>query len=208
MQTKTKVLLLCCFMIIGSTSQLHADSPLTSTQFYKAYSSVPVIISASKTNGKLTAELMEYLANPDNPIDVKMALVNRLGWDINGSSNSGIFFGSISSTKLYRDMDEFKIHGTAGELITYAYLKAMDNYFDTKEALEFASLAQGKEPGGYTINLIKGLITAQYVFDNNWCEAFKSTDDVRINKKLIMDMKPEAIKEVFDYMDIYREYCK
>ena len=58
----------------------------------------------------------------------------------------------------FKTTAELKAALSASDLICIAYLKSMDNYFDTKEALTFATAAQAKEPKSYTINIIRSLI--------------------------------------------------
>ncbi len=71
-------------MILFTSYQASADSPLTSTEIYKAYDKLPIIQLAGNSKGLLTEELIKYLADNGNPTDVKIALINRLGWDIKG----------------------------------------------------------------------------------------------------------------------------
>ena len=77
--------------------QASADSPLTSTEFYKAYEKLPIIQLAGNSNGLLTKELMNYLVDKDNPTDVKIAIINRLGWDIKGKTNASILIQYLKS---------------------------------------------------------------------------------------------------------------
>jgi hypothetical protein len=71
-------------MILFTSYQASADSPLTSTEIYKAYDKLPIILLAGNSKGLLIEELIKYLVEKDNPTDVKVALINRLGWDIKG----------------------------------------------------------------------------------------------------------------------------
>ena len=44
--------------------------------------------------------------------------------------------------------------------------------------------------------------------DDNWCEVYTLTNDVRTNENLIKDMREEAVAIIFEYMDLYKDYCK
>jgi phenylalanine-4-hydroxylase len=115
--------------------------------------------------------------------------------------------GSAASTRI-KSFEDFKKKGTAEQLICYAYLKALDNYNDVEEAMAYAQIAIKKDKkASYTINIICGLIEAQYYFNGNWCMVWKSTNKVRNNKKLNVDLAPEAIKNIFEYMDLYKDQC-
>jgi hypothetical protein len=193
-------------LIIGllSSQSLFADSPLTSTNFSKAYKDSEIIQLASKTEGKLTIELMDYLSNNKNPIELKIALINELGWRFDGQNNSTIFYNYLKEKSKLEDINE----ADANILICYAYLKALDNYFDVEDAIIYAKKAKSKNEKSYTINIICALIEAQKAMDSDWCEVYNLTNNVRINNTLNQDMKKDSISIIFDYMDLYKDNCK
>ena len=199
-----------CLLAVVLTMNLaaFADSPLTSTDFSKAYNSENIIAVAAAANGELTDELMEFLANKKNKIDLKMAVINKLGWKITGKDNSQKFLEFILKKRKYANQEVFFKKGKAEDLLSMAYLKALDNYFEVKEASEIAETALRKKSKSRTFNLIAGLIKAQQVMDNDWCEVFQITDRIRQNSKLKTDLKPDAITIIYDYMDIYKDNCK
>lgn len=55
-----------------------ADSPITSTDFYRAYTDVSIVKTA-KEKGVMDKEIANYLHSSKNPIDVKAAVINALG---------------------------------------------------------------------------------------------------------------------------------
>ena len=59
----------------------YADSPLTSTDFYLAYLDVPIVKAAADHPNVLTEEMMAFLHDDANPLDVRMALINAVGWN-------------------------------------------------------------------------------------------------------------------------------
>jgi hypothetical protein len=75
-----------CFLLVANTC--FADSPLTSTPFYKGYLDVAIIKEAAKSNGKITEKQLQFLTNSKNTIAIKLALINSLGWDVKGKSNA------------------------------------------------------------------------------------------------------------------------
>ena len=175
-------------LIIGLlfNQNLLADSPLTSTNISEAYKDSEIIQLASKTGGKLTIELMNYLTDNKNPIELKIALINVLGWDIDGKNNSTQFYEYLKEKNNLKDFNE----ASAEILICYAYLKAMDNYFDVDDAIKYAQKARSKnDENSYTINIICALIEAQKAMDSDWCEVYNLTNNVRINDMLNKDMK-------------------
>lgn len=197
---------LACLLFVLS-GPVSADSPITSTPFSSAYSDEKIVITAGKANGELTLELMEFLSKPKNPIDLKMAVINELGWSQRIKNNNGIFSAFLVKKNRTRGEDEFMQKLTGDDLLSLAYLKAMDDYDDVTPAIRFANLALEQNPKSLTYNLIAGLIKAQKAMDNNWCEVFRIPDAIRLNSELTVDLRPEAIDLIFQYTDSYKEYC-
>ena len=206
MKTKTNLLMLLALFSLNSV--VFADSPLTSTPFSDAYQNEPIIIKASKTNGLLTIDLMDYLADESKPIALKMALINKLRWNIDGKSNASTFFDYLKKKNSYTSEDDFMKNGNGDELLSMAYLKAMDNYFDVDDAIRYADNALKKNSKSYTYNILTAIIKAQKAMGGDWCEVYKLTDNVRMNTSLNRDMKNEAITIIFEYMDFYKDDCK
>lgn len=203
-----KTTLLAVLFLWAFSPFAKADSPITSTDISSSYQDVAIVQTAKSAQGALTDELMAYLADENNPIDVKMAVINQLGWDFDGKSNAEVYLNYLITTKKVASEAKLKKKGTAHQLICMAYFKAMDNYFDVKDAVVYAELAVKKNKKSYTIQLIAAIIKAQKAFDADWCSVYKLTDAVRTNAGLTMDMRKEASDAVFEYMDLYKDSCK
>jgi len=204
----TKLLFLAVLTISMMTSTALADSPITSTKFADAYMDEPIVVAAVKANGVITNELMDYLSGQYNPIDVKMAVINKIGWKISGRNNSELFMQYLMDERGYSSEKRFLKKGTADELLSMAYLKAMDNYFEVDNALKFAQKAVKKNRRSRTFQLIYGLIRAQKAMDSNWCGVYQITDGIRKNGALMNDMRTRAVGIIYKYMDIYGESCE
>lgn len=204
---KIKYLLISlCFLLLANTA--FADSPLTSTPFYKGYLDVAVIKEALKSNGKITEKQLQFLTNSKNPIAVKLALINSLGWDTKGKSNASKYIDYVFEKQPQLNYKNFIIKASAEELICYAYLKAMDDYFNVKSASVFAKQAMRKAPTSYSIHLIGTLIQVQGLNAMNWCNIYTKMTQVRTNKKLKLDMRLISTVAIFGYTDGYKKYCK
>jgi len=197
-------------LIIGLlfSQNVFADSPLTSINISKAYEDSEIVQLASKTDGKLTIELMDYLNESENPIELKIAVINKLGWDFDGKSNSTFFFQYLKEKNNFKDIDGFLNQASGDLLICMAYLKALDNYFDVEDAIIYAEKAKSRDTKSYTINIISALIEAQKALDSDWCEVYTLTNNVRINQSLYKDMKDTTVNIIFEYMDLYNDDCK
>lgn len=200
------LLLSLCFLLVAHVS--FADSPLTSTPFYKGYLDIAIIKEAAKSNGIITEKQLQFLTDSKNPIAVKLALINSLGWNIKGKSNAPKYLKYLYQQNPKLNNHNFINKASAEELICYAYLKAMDDYFNTKQASVFAKQAMHKAPTSYSIHLIGTLIQVQGVNAKNWCSIFTKMNQVRSNKKLQLEMRLISTAAVFSYTDGYKSECK
>ena len=195
-----------CFLLVANTS--FADSPLTSTPFYKGYLDVAIIKEAAKSNGKIIERQLQFLTNSKNPIAIKLALINSLGWNVKGKSNAPEYLAYLFEKQPQLNYKNFINKASAEELICYAYLKAIDDYFNVKSAGVFARQAMLKAPNTYSIHLIGTLIQVQGVNAKNWCTIYTNMNQVRTNKKLQTDFRVKSVQAIFSYTDIYKKECK
>lgn len=186
---------------------VYADSPLTSTKFSIAYASESIVAIASEAHGVLTTELMEFIIDDKNLIDLKVAVINELGWNNYGNNNSKRLLSYLYAQR-FKDENALFQNGSGDLLICISYLRAMDSYFRVSEAMKYIECNQVKNSKSYTFQVISALIRAQkYLDQNKWCKVYQETDNVRKNKSLKKDMKEEAVKIIFEYMDIYLRHC-
>ena len=204
---KIKNLLLCLFFLLLA-NQSFADSPLTSTEFYKGYIDIAIVKQARKSDGIITEKQLQFLTNSKNPVAIKLALINSLGWDTKGKSNAPKYLAYLFKKQPLLNYKNFYNKATATQLICYAYLKAMDDYFNVKSASVFARQAMLKAPTSYSIHLIGTLIQVQGLNQNNWCDVYTKMNQVRTNKKLKLDIRLISTAAIFGYTDGYKEYCK
>lgn len=198
-----KFLLIPVFLLVH-LSEPAADSPLTSTSFSEAYSNLEIVRKASNSEGILTDELLTYLMQ-NHPIDVKMALINAIGWDINDKNNAEKLRKQLF--KRYGGRAAFMQSGSADELLCLAYLKAMDDYFNVDDAIPYAKKAVAKKSQSFTVQVIAALIKAQKAMDTDWCTAYEITAAVQNDESLNRDMRPQAVQIIYNYMKGYAEYC-
>lgn len=203
------------FILILLISQYtFADSPLTSTDFYKAYMDVPLVQEALNSKGKITNEMMAYINSDTNSLEVKLAIINAIGWNVKGKKSSKLYFKFVMNKKKYKsdfggDYTAFNWNATADELICHAYMKALDNYFDVTDAFEVAGLALKKNPNSFAVNMIYNLIKAQGLTSyREYCTASKMFNTLKNNPNLTADMKKESMPFIFEYMDDIGKDCK
>ena len=207
---KTFLILLFTFSI----NSVFADSPLTSTDFYKAYMDISIVQEASISKGSMTNEMMEYIDDDVNPLEIKLAIINAIGWEHKGMMVSKMYFMFVMNKKKYQtdfggEYSAFKWNATRDELICFAYMKALDNYFDVVDAFEMSGETVRKYPDSFAVNMIYNLIKAQGLTSfGESCYASKTFNLLRNNPKLKMDMRQQSMSYIFEYLEGIGKDCK
>jgi hypothetical protein len=184
-----------------------ADSPITSTQFYKAYLDVKMVQRAHLEN-VIGLETAEFLTSPENPVDQKAAVINALSWKFEGKNNTEFYLYYLAL--LYHvpliELDSDFL--SPDEIFCLGYLMVMDNYFQPENAIPFLEEAQKAQKDSFTVSIILALAKAQTMLNSDWCEVWKLVEKVLEDKTLKQDLRPEAVKIITDYMSLYKEYCR
>lgn len=170
-----------------------ADSPLTSTPFSKAYYDIELVEQA-RDQGIMSEDLAAYLADDNNPIDVRAAIINALSWDTEGKTNAESYVQIIYG-KALADIDITTL--SADQQFCIGYLMALDNYFETSQAMEYLQLARSNQSDSLTVAVVTYLVEAMNAEFTDWpgqLEAILS--DGNLNK----DMSEEALQIIKDYM--------
>ncbi len=184
-----------------------ADSPLTSTHFCAAYDEHPMVqMACEEMQNNIPTTLLNFLADEHQPVDVRLAVINKLGWNFDGTTlgvQLGEYlmgrYGVKTEKKLLKKID-------AKTLAVYAYAKAMSNYFDVKAASELGHLAVKKDKDkSFSVAMISALIDAQIYLDSDWSMVYKVVADVLHDGSLHLDMRQEAIDNIMDYINLYNE---
>ena len=185
-----------------------ADSPLTSTYFAGAYEDHPMVqLIDEGMEGEIPSVVLEFLADKKSPVDVRLAIINKIGWFFGGSpvgEQIGDYlmgrYKAKSKEKLVKKLD-------AGTLAVYAYAKAMSNYFDVTAASEMGHLAVKKNKGkSLSVALISALIDAQVYLDSDWSKIYPVVSKVLHDGSLKFDMRQEAINGIMEYINLYEKY--
>ena len=183
-----------------------ADSPLTSTHFAEAYSDHPMVQMADKMmQYDMPTTLLNFLANKNEPVDVRLAVINKIGWNFDGTTVGAQLgeylmgrYGAKDEKKLVKKLD-------AGTLAVYAYAKAMSNYFDVKAASELGHQAVKKNKNkSFSVAMASALIDAQVYLDSDWGMVHKVVADVLHDGSLHLDMRQEAIDNIMEYINLYQ----
>ena len=192
-----------------SINSVFADSPLTSSVFYQAYLDMPIVQEAFKSKGKVTDEMWVFILDDMNPLHVKLAIINAIGFEHEGVMLSEMYLMYVMKAKNYQSFLDFKWSATSDELICYSYMLALDNYYNTTDAFEIAREALRKAPNSFAVNIIYNLIKSQGLTAyGEYCYASKLFLEIKSNTNIVMDMRIEALSYIFEYMISVSENCK
>ena len=181
-----------------------ADSPLTTTEFAQVYKEIPIIQQALKSEDKaLTPAMLKYIADKKNPVDVKLSIINALGFT-NGKNAERL--QRYLETKYLNMGKDFYASANASEMITLAYAYSLDNYVDLDKAFVFAHYARIKSPQSLSVRLMIGLMEAQLALDVNWGMVYQAVNEVITDKTLVQDFNPLCVKGIMEYMNEYKAY--
>ncbi len=200
--------LLTVIILLVAFTAAWADSPLTSTHFADAYSDHPMVqMACEEMQNNISVTLLNFLADKHQPVDVRLAVINKIGWNFDGTmvgAQLGEYlmgrYKAKTEKKLAKKLD-------AGTLAVYAYAKAMSNYFDVTAASEMGHQAVKKNKDkSFSVALISALIDAQVYLDTDWSKIYPALAKVLHDGSLKLDMRQEAIDNIMEYINLYSEY--
>ncbi|MBE2256820.1 MAG: hypothetical protein IAE65_11540 [Ignavibacteria bacterium] len=194
-------------LVLFVNLKVYADSPITSTEIYKAYTNMEMVKHA-KECGLIAPAEVEFLRDPLKPIDEKIAIINAFGWEVDGKDNANKF-SNIAYGKPFDSLDLNSLNGN--DLFVLGYLKIMDNYNSINTPLYLINKAAEEDENlkkSFSYNIIKALILGQDLMRTDFCQVWKVTDNVLNDKSLTQDMKQSAVDIIVDYIKGYKEYCK
>ncbi len=212
------IISLCAFL---TAALAYSDSPLTSTYFAK-YCGADAVIQVYKEKG-FSEELMQFLSSPkENPIH-KIALINEISWGsdqyVKGyeayliANKKGITTAVFEALKADKGTQKelYKITKTlsADELMSWAYLQALGDYFHPAEAFKAATLAHNRmKEKSMAHATVYALIRCQIAFDQSWCEVYRVGDEyLRVRNYKTNRLSAEAVSTILEYLDLYKEDC-
>lgn len=159
--------------------------------------------------------IYNILQSDEYPLDVKMAIINAMGWTFGGQSNAASYmdFYMADHDKAVVDSD----YMSGEELIMLAYLVSMDDYFSMSPieegaegvlgmtGVELAHEAADRVPDDFTVRMMSALILAQEAMDYDWGYVFEICDFV-MKEALVRNMRDGAIDIIMEYIGLYQGY--
>ena len=202
-----KRLFIICIFFVSCCMLSWADSPLTSTNFSDAYADEPMVVMAGEhgLGDRIPAELLSFLADKKAPVDVRLAVVNRLTWF--SETNDFTQFENYL-IKRFKAKDRWKLQKKldASTLAVYAYAMAVSNRSDLQEASDLVHHAVEKDKEhSFSVAMACALIEAQVHFDNNWSMIYPTVAAVVNDGTLKRDMRQKAIDIIMEYIGLYEK---
>jgi len=194
-----------------SWALMWADSPLTSTNFAEKYNDHPMVKMAlnmdKDSEADVPVSMLDFLADKKSPIDVRLAVINAIGWNFYGRTSGQQLYDYLSTRYKAKTADKLAKKLDAGTLAVYAYALAMSNYFEVQEAQDLAHKAVKKNKAkSFSVAFIASLIDAQVHLDGDWGMVYKVVNDVLHDGSLHLDMRQDAIDSVMEYIGDYKGY--
>ena len=206
-----KRMLIAATLMVMWAAASWADSPLTSTDFSVAYDANPMVEMAAgiEPGDFLPTTLLNFLADKNSPVDVRLAVVNKLGWDFHGNNIEQQLSEYLMKKYKVKTLDKLFKKLDASTLCVYAYSKAMSDYFNVNEASLLAHEAVKRDKShSLSIALIDALIEAQIYLDSDWSKIYPRVASVLHDGSLKLDMRQTAIDNIMEYIGLYEEYVK
>mgnify|MGYP006952410198 FL=1 len=213
-----KKLFLLFALLISAVQLSFADSALTSTKFYKAYLDVPIVKAAADQPNVLSEEAKAYLFDEANPLDVKLALINAVGWEIEGLTAYKDYLNyciqhfpkkkyGIAPGKRVTIQDIYK-NASCEQMAALVYLYAMNYYSDTESVYGLMENAmQTPLTNKQSFMLPMGLVVAHTASAMNDLGNIYPALNYYVNSPENKDMRPKAIEIVMAYANRYKSYA-
>ncbi|WP_186005379.1 hypothetical protein [Pleurocapsa sp. PCC 7327] len=128
--------------------------------------------------------------------DRKAAVINALGWNVEGQNNGSRFLEGLADTRGVRVEDLTLEDLSSEERFVLGYLLAMDDYSNlsplqpnasnplwSATPLELLSQATYALPSDFTVHFVWAIVQGQTNFSSSWCSIY-------LVPKLILDRFP------------------
>lgn len=215
--TYTVVISVC---LLGYSWAARADSPLTSTDFAAAYEDVPAVRVARNTH-VAAGQVLTFLLG-DAPTGQKAAVVNALGWNVEGQRNGSRFLEGLATARGI-SLEDIRLSDlTPSDRFVLGYLLAMDDYNQlsplqpgSHEALwqatpmQLLSQAAHDLPNDFTVQFVRAIVQGQQDFDQAWCSIYVSSRQVLEQFPVAQrNLRPAAVEMAMDYLNLYQSACQ
>jgi hypothetical protein len=196
-----------------------ADSPLTSTDLATAYANIPAVQSAQQ-HRQMSPLIINFLLG-NRPLGEKAAVINALGWDIDGTDHAKQFLVALAKQKGKTATDLDLTDLSPEQKFILGYLLALDDYQNLgplnaeggnalwrSTPLQLLSKAAYALPKDFTVQFVRSLVTGQSWFGQSWCALYLEPAQVlRQFPPKTRNLRPQAVEKAMEYLNLYESYC-
>ena len=204
-----RIILLSALCVLSLALPVRADSPLTSTPFSESYTDLQTVQKATVTH-ELSPDLIAFLARAEVPLDQKLALVNALGWNVEGQKNHQRWLGYLRQHYGQLDATAEQLPLKAEEQLLLGYLMVMDDYFQPRPGLFWLRRGALQLRTSQAAQMVLALAEAQDYINRAqfWCQVWLQVDRTLKNPDLNSDLRPTALALILDYLSLYQSECR
>lgn len=202
-----KTIILSLFILSGVYAGLLASEPVTLTKLFTVYNNLTEV-NHVETHGAIDGTVIQFLTDPDNPIDQKAAVINALVVNNQNKNNAETFkmFIARQLRENWETLDLTKL--AAAELFSIGYMTLMDDDGATANALPILEMAKAKDPTSSTIAIMHAVAHAQALAkDGDQCTGSALFNQVINDASLNNDMDREMVSLISRSMQPYGEGC-
>jgi hypothetical protein len=199
---------LIILVLSGLFSAATASKPVTLTDFHAVYSYLDEV-GHVLDHGLIDGRIIAFLADQNNPIDEKAAVINALVVKNNTHSNALSFkqYMARKYREKWENLDLNKLN--AEELFCLGYMTILDDNGNSSNGLPILEMAEQKNPFSYTISLFRALASAERsIALGNPCEGWKTCNQVKSNTSLRNDLDASISTLIVDVMESYKNDCE
>jgi hypothetical protein len=203
-----KKVIFVAVLIVGCLSLGYAQSNVTLTSFYNAYSQLENVQTVLQM-GVLDGNSAYFLMDENNPIDQKAAVINALIESDKEQENATTFsmFVARKYGVNFQDLDLNLL--TGDELFCMGYLTIIDEQGNPNLALPILEKAIEKDSKSYTIQLITALAKAQSSLNQkDNCTAWKTFSTVASSASLTNDLNSAIKNDLNNAMNPFKQGCE
>ena len=192
---------LLALVVLLLPSLAWADSPLTSVEFWKAYTDVPAVVKAHES-GKLEPDQVAFLLS-SAPVDQRAALISALPFR---GGDEEVLRAALAR-KYGCDPKKVDSRLCPEEACCLGYLMGRQNFYAASLAKPLLKRARSGLPTSFTVAIVETLLYAQdaMLYGGGSSKVWPLVAKTLADKKLKNDLRPEARASIMEYLNLYRE---
>lgn len=210
--------LIAAHILLVFSARSRADSPLTSTDIASAYPDVPAVVEALQTQ-RMAGEVLSFLVS-NAPTGEKAAVVNALGWKLEGRQNGLSFARALAQARQSTLESLGVLDISPADRMVLGYLLALDDYFKLKPLKkgarglmgttpeELLDSAARELPDDFCVAMVRALVRAQKAMDKDWCQVYR--ESAAVLERFVPErrnLRPAAVASIERYMGLYEKDC-